>query len=394
MQLKPRKRKAHTKSRAGCIACKHQHTKCDEGRPRCGRCERLDIDCVLGPPPSSASSSRQTASGPPSQELASPTRPHVAEPLHLLDLELLHNYSFDTYATFLGKGLDHDVFRTKLVQLGFKHTYVLHALLAISALHMHYKDAARTFLPTTAAEHFDSALHLAQSTMGHVTEEDAIAMFFFSSTTAVYALAKDYSNPYSHLTSASDPVDDFVLYFNLTRGVHTIVRHHWPFLEHSWIGPLFKDQASVASPAGPASDYPRVLELQELLQACEGDLRETYAHALNRWLAYMAVLETTTEAEIHLLLVWPIEVDAEYLTLLSCRDPFALIILAHYAVLISLRPNAWWAAGWPVKILDAIIRSLDPEWYRFVEWPRAKIHHHDLSLFGDQVPSIDVEMVN
>ncbi|KLJ11503.1 hypothetical protein EMPG_13308 [Blastomyces silverae] len=33
------------RSRGGCAQCLQQHRKCDEGRPRCGRCARLNIDC-------------------------------------------------------------------------------------------------------------------------------------------------------------------------------------------------------------------------------------------------------------------------------------------------------------------------------------------------------------
>ncbi|KAI5236260.1 hypothetical protein E4T43_08730 [Aureobasidium subglaciale] len=87
----------------------------------------------------------------------------------------------------------------------------------------------------------------------------------------------------------------------------------------------------------------------------------------------MAVLEATVDDEIHLLLVWPIEVDAEYLTALSTRDPLALIILAQHAVLISLRPNAWWAANWPAKILESVTAALD-------KWPRAKVFRHITSF--------------
>ncbi|KAI5236268.1 hypothetical protein E4T43_08729 [Aureobasidium subglaciale] len=261
-QAVPRKRKSHTKSRNGCKACKQQHSKCDEGQPRCSRCERVDIDCRPGVLQRSTSTSRQ-ASRQASQDQASPTPTKTSEPLRLLDLELLHNYSFDTYATFAGKGLDHEVLRTNIVQCGLRHPYVLHSLLAISALHIHYKDATRSTLPNVAAEHFDKALNQVRSTMHHVAQEEAIATFFFSSITAVFALAKDYKPQLDQPCPTSDPIDDFVLYFKLTRGVHTIVRHHWAFLEHSWIGPLFQPHESVSSPAGPASDYPRVQELQQ-----------------------------------------------------------------------------------------------------------------------------------
>ena len=39
------KRKFHKKSRKGCSTCKKRRVKCDEGRPICGNCERMNIDC-------------------------------------------------------------------------------------------------------------------------------------------------------------------------------------------------------------------------------------------------------------------------------------------------------------------------------------------------------------
>lgn len=40
------KRKFHKKSRKGCLTCKRRRVKCDEGRPVCGNCERMGIECV------------------------------------------------------------------------------------------------------------------------------------------------------------------------------------------------------------------------------------------------------------------------------------------------------------------------------------------------------------
>ncbi|KAK4632397.1 Beauvericin cluster-specific repressor BEA4 [Fulvia fulva] len=38
-------RRGVKKSRGGCSRCKSQHLKCDERRPKCGRCERLGVIC-------------------------------------------------------------------------------------------------------------------------------------------------------------------------------------------------------------------------------------------------------------------------------------------------------------------------------------------------------------
>ncbi|KAK4180628.1 hypothetical protein QBC36DRAFT_19543 [Triangularia setosa] len=41
-----RKRKAHTKSRRGCINCKLRHIKCDESKPTCNNCTTFRVSCT------------------------------------------------------------------------------------------------------------------------------------------------------------------------------------------------------------------------------------------------------------------------------------------------------------------------------------------------------------
>ncbi|KAI9900690.1 hypothetical protein N3K66_004952 [Trichothecium roseum] len=45
---RPIPRKGHHKSRAGCLVCKRRRVKCDEGRPDCGQCRRLALQCRYG----------------------------------------------------------------------------------------------------------------------------------------------------------------------------------------------------------------------------------------------------------------------------------------------------------------------------------------------------------
>lgn len=222
------------------------------------------------------------------------------------------------------------------------------------------------------------AFDVTRPVMDTITEDHAIAMFFFSSVAAVYALANECPSSQNTACPDPDPIDSFVLYFNLARGVHTLVRHHWSFLEHSWIGPLFQDEETVLSPAGPPDRYPGVAKVQDLITNSENERhRQIYTHALDRWLAYVDVFEKSTEfsVEDRLLLVWPILVGAEYLTLLTARAPVALIILAHYAVMISLRPSAWWAARWPVKVMYSMAQSLGSEWSGFLAWPYSQLNN-------------------
>ena len=74
-------------------------------------------------------------------------------------------------------------------------------------------------------------------------------------------------------------------------------------------------------------------------------------------------------------LVWPAVVDVFFLNLLSQRDPIALIILSHFAVLMDETRYSWWMRGWPQRILRAAHGVLkdDPVFFKWLEWPSQRI---------------------
>ncbi|RSL81885.1 hypothetical protein CEP51_005558 [Fusarium floridanum] len=54
----PRPRR-HLRSREGCLTCKRRKVKCDEQRPRCSHCERLNFECKWRPQQRSTAQRRQ-----------------------------------------------------------------------------------------------------------------------------------------------------------------------------------------------------------------------------------------------------------------------------------------------------------------------------------------------
>lgn len=297
-----------------------------------------------------------------------------------MDLELMHHYSTDTYTTLEGTVENLDLVRNSVVNLALHHAYLMHALLAISALHLHHKDPSRCSLQLAAVEHFDNGLRLAQDAMNEGTQEHPIALFIFSSMAATYVLAKDSCSLPSNSGLESDPLDDFIIYFHLVRGVRTIVKIHWEILQNSWAQPFFEDQFIHSSPQPQAHDHPQMTKLLELVCGMENtNHSRIYTHALERLLAYMAALKTGPEAsaDARLLLVWLAEVEDEYLSLVSSKAPIALVILAHYAVLVNMRSHVWWTAGWPRRILTSIVDVLPREWFSYVQWPLEFVSNSD-----------------
>jgi hypothetical protein len=72
-----------------------------------------------------------------------------------------------------------------------------------------------------------------------------------------------------------------------------------------------------------------------------------------------------------IVLSWPYMIDLDYEKLLAGREPIALIILAHYAVMLDTFKEYWWLRGWGKQLIlhaERYIRN-DERWKGLIEWP-------------------------
>jgi hypothetical protein len=70
---------------------------------------------------------------------------------------------------------------------------------------------------------------------------------------------------------------------------------------------------------------------------------------------------------------WPVQVTQEYLDLLKDRDPVALILLAHYCILLLPLEGNWYMSGYSKRLLTRIYNQLDEEWRPWLRWPLEEI---------------------
>jgi hypothetical protein len=70
---------------------------------------------------------------------------------------------------------------------------------------------------------------------------------------------------------------------------------------------------------------------------------------------------------------FPIQCPLQFVLKLKEQDPLALVILAHYAVILHwLREEHLWMRGWGKDIVDTVKHTLDKEWLDCIEWPRGQ----------------------
>lgn len=78
-------------------------------------------------------------------------------------------------------------------------------------------------------------------------------------------------------------------------------------------------------------------------------------------------------SSLRLIQTWPMHLDPVCLEMFESHHPVGLVILAHYAAMMSMRSNYWFFNRWPRLLLDGVTGLLKPEWYSYLDWPRGML---------------------
>jgi hypothetical protein len=77
----------------------------------------------------------------------------------------------------------------------------------------------------------------------------------------------------------------------------------------------------------------------------------------------------------HLINAWPTALKPEFWQLLEAKSPIALLVLAYFAALMSLRPKLWWFQNWPKLLLEKVEEHLvGNEWKEALAWPKRVVN--------------------
>ncbi|RMZ71938.1 RTM1 [Pyrenophora seminiperda CCB06] len=382
------KRKTHTKSRKGCFQCKTRHTKCNEARPRCGNCLRLDIHCTFPTIPESYTASPQTSTSPSvtspyvdSATAESPdTAPNSSE-LPIADLRLLHHWTKTCAKTLHPNPANRtSAFQNEFVELGFEYPFLLRGFLALSAVHhaslLPQND--RQGLLLQADSHISRALDTYRKNLEAPKAELAIPMFMLSSILLIYNFGS------AQLQSPEDPISALHHCFRLLQGIKVVVLPHWQQIKNSAVfahmtdnplGEALKALDVLAKEENP-QEILRLKELTELLldsqdkEACATAIDELHSS----WLRFRYLSPERDEYSI--LFLWPSQLNKRFLDLFVAHNPVTCIITTHFAAMLAQCRPVWWVGKWPQWLLAASEQLLaaTPDLLNWLNWPRQIIN--------------------
>ncbi|KAI1647738.1 uncharacterized protein F4817DRAFT_358537 [Daldinia loculata] len=407
----PRARRPHRKSRAGCRNCKQR--RCDELKPTCGSCSRFAIPCDFSPNPAGSKQGEDLLNnaptrrkrGRPRKDWPAITRdfgPHgeicesseiTAPNLDLLsikestssphltvdELELLHHYLTDGQ---LSQG-DKLLWQIKVPRLAFTHHCALHLILAISAFHLTRLEPDRSeHFRRLADTHHSIGIRQATHLFPQLSTDNCSALYVASALACACGFAKK-PTPGNLLVVAEDCE---VPWLDLLRGVRIII-------ENIGLGHVFSGVLGPFPPPQPEEPSRKeahqvefvpweepLQKLSTLISAAPASTRKIYNSTLGclSWCFHetygtSAAPKSEIIGQFRVLIAWLYKLDECFVGFLCEKQPTALIILAHFAILLSSLEYCWFLEGWANHVSQGIADSLDPSYEQWLQWPSEQI---------------------
>lgn len=390
-------RRTHKKSRSGCNTCKRRRVKCDEQKPCCGQCQFRKVTCQY------TEEQKPRATPPPGSQGLIPervesaataaTRPDSSR--HLLELELLHQWSTSTYKSYCGTVVaEFHNWQVAVPRLAFKHEYLLQGLLAMSALEIaaFTEDdvASRKRYAQTAIEYYILASSNFRAELTDLTPGNHQPLLALSSILMILELALprfaeedgEQLNMLDHILSFFELAKGFIAVVwtdpSAVRSDPLLNRYKtWdelpaqilePDVQHALgsLSALNEEQPGGDKYDGSVNTTPEIATrraacrqslffLREAFSKCQEDDYRGYA------------------------LAWPFLSGSEYIAAVKGKDTAALLILMYWAMLVDgVSHGIWWAQSVGNKLVNDLSHAInhdlaDERTAAVVAWARLRV---------------------
>ncbi|KAI0836364.1 hypothetical protein F5Y06DRAFT_305345 [Hypoxylon sp. FL0890] len=395
------KRRSHKKSRNGCQNCKKWHTKCDEQGPPCNNCTLRKAKCVYNRPKvdNIRNSDSLTIRSKNASSVSWPVavdRPQgdvgalcgaYGGPSRLMELELMHQWSTNTYKAFCGIPEDGNYLQVLLPRYALEYDYMLNCILAISSLQIAklIGEGNSTKYINAGLEYYNRGSSSFRSQLISMNADNCHVLYMFSAI----AIAAQLSIPHR----SGSALDLLIIALDLLIGSTNIGMMGMPWLLNSPF-PL----RLFISRMGASKD---LIDLDSRLALAR-------LHAINeqRNKATSEPVSGDEEADGVLLVrdyeLYRMSIDGlemcfaeeargvlrgfstafpglagkPFSSLISKFDPFALLIIMHWTVLLSqLDESIWWAKSIAEGValeIAGLLRTRHPdlalEWAEPISW--------------------------
>lgn len=298
------------------------------------------------------------------------------------DLELMHHYSTSTFCTFPASKGALEMFREDMPRVALSHPYLMHQILALSALHLaELRPNLHTAYFLRATRHQNLSISgMRMELSGSVTKNNCHALFASSGMLMASTYASRRYNP---VTGDCSPIDDMLEIFSLVRGVGLILNMSGEDLLNGSSRHLFTympdsdDISFLHSVANHLCD----LQSQAITAAdINQDVKQIAATGISTLIQCLIQIppktRTMATVELRTVFLWPQLLSHDFLDLLRRGEPMMMAIFVHYCVVLqAVESDVWFIRGWSLKIAEyarGLLSDTTP-WAESVSWALGKI---------------------
>jgi hypothetical protein len=289
---------------------------------------------------------------------------------------LMHHYTAFTSKELSQSDAITHLWQHEALDLAVKHPFLMHGLLAISALHLASKEpeSAKEFLPLSI-HHQNLAISAFRSQLSHINEGNCHALFaqaaVVSISSKVFSCIKSRGNP--HLLP---PLDDIIEPYMLTRGVGEVVGTARQWIQKGPMAPMLYGHTVLKA------DH---FKLSPSTQSHFENLRAHFQKTVNDGKDRASLLEATSMLEsiyrevslwkqevIHnpgTIWKWPNMTPLKYMLMLRQHHPQALLLYAHFVMLSHVHNTYWYFKDWESQALTVIAAALPAEIQPMIQYP-------------------------
>jgi hypothetical protein len=360
--------------------------KCDETRPICKSCAKRELPCsftakqsnlivlnssysdLVTTPEVDEVTKNQAAIETQFQSLSHDEEISLAKTYSLKGdendtLRLIHHYALSTSTSISDSQAAVLMNRDVIPALAFEHDFLLAGLLAVTSLHLAILNPCALH-NDAALKHHSQALTLIRPHLLHITPDNVYALFSFSCMIVCYSFGIHKAEISSH-----DPLEEMLAVFTLLRGIAVIAEMGEKWLEQS----PFASSATLPEPNSNTILEPTVeaalLSLSQRVLDSDVDptSRDAYEAAIGL-LRHSFLLSAEQPRSTRTALPFPIMVPQPFVEKLREREPLALVILAHYAVILHWLRHSIWLRNWGKEVVEAVRHVVGPEWHGCLEF--------------------------
>ena len=292
--------------------------------------------------------------------------------MHIDELELLHQFTTETCFTLSDRPESHALWQVTVPQEAFKHPFLMRGILAVSALHLSFLRPERhDYYNQLANRNQDAALGTFRPLMTNMDQSNCDAVLAMSTLVVVYGVESPKASESLGLFEYKG--EHSYEWLPLIKGVYSIIMSVYPWIKSGKLSALLHDQDHGLPTTGLSTALDN--QLNNLDTLCEqasgggdavrmykgalGSLRECFVRMNNR---------TPDDCEVSIAFLWPVLIPQEFVERLHAGEPIALIILAHYCVILHHLDSYWWMNGWARHIVRKIDRELDDNMQSWLQW--------------------------